>query len=132
MNPEEKFDRTIKNIIRIDLLDKPSPDFTDHVLGKLGVHKLSSRAVTKPILSKWAKLAIAVAYILLIGLLLVNTNSQPGMADKYLTLLPKFNLPSLDSIIDFKNPGYSLLAVFAGAAWLLILMDRVLKRYFLR
>ena len=35
MKAEDKFDRSIQNIIKNDLLESPSPGFTDAVLEKL-------------------------------------------------------------------------------------------------
>lgn len=132
MNPEEKFDRSIRNIVRETLVEKPSAAFTDNVLGKLGFHRLPAQIIAKPILSKYAKIAIAISYVAVMIILIVVTRGPSAAPDKYLNMLPKFEIPSLNSIFDFSNPAYSLLAVLVGVGWLLILFDKFLKKFFLR
>jgi hypothetical protein len=128
MKPEEKFDRIIKDAIKSELIEHPSPAFTDHVLEKLGFRKATSKNIAKPILSKWTKIAITVGYVSIIILLVVFNKGETTTSSKYLSWIPRFELPSLTSIVNFNTQFYTILLVLIGAGWLLIFIDGLLKK----
>ena len=132
MKPEEKFDRSIQNIVKKELLENPSPGFTDAVLEKLGVRRLPSKEISKPILSNWAKIGIAASYLILFVLIIFLTKGEPASSSSYLNLLKKVNLSSFTSLLNFSGPMYSILVILIIAGWLLIVADRFLKKVLAR
>jgi hypothetical protein len=132
MNQEEKFDRSIRNIIKNDIPDQPSSSFTDRVLEGLGIYRVQSKTPARPILSKWAKISIAAGYALILGLILIFSKGSTPPDTKYEELLSMFRLPSFNSLFQINGQVLTLLLVIIGGGWLLAAVDRVLKKLFVR
>ncbi len=131
MKQEEKFDYLLGRIIRDDMMEKPSAGFTENVLEKLGVQKVASRIVSKPILSLKSKIAIAAVYMILMVYLFFS-GGESASTTNYLNFIPQFKLSALTSMLNFDSQFYTLLVILIGAGWILILFDKFMKRFFLR
>ena len=132
MNSGEKFDRIVRDIVKHDIIEPPTAFFTDKVMERLGIRKVQSGVVTKPILSNRAKIAIAAGYTAIIALIIIFSKGSPAPDSKYLKLLPEFQLPSLKSLFEINSQFLTLLAVLIGVGWLLIGLDKILKKFLLR
>ncbi len=132
MNQEEKFDRRIKNIIQNDIIESPSPAFTDNVMDRLGVRKVSTVTVRKPILSKWSKIAIASGYVILLAVIIYYSGTAKPVDSKYTDFLQRFQLPSIKSLFSINNQILTILLVLIGGGWLLAGIDKILKKILLR
>ena len=132
MNPEEKFDRSVRKIIKNDLPEQPSPEFTDKVMEGLGVYRIRNKAVTRPLLSGWAKISIAAGYILVLVLIVIFSSNSSPVDSKYFNFISRFQLNSLGSLLQINGQLLTILLVIMGGGWLLAGIDRVMKKVFLR
>ncbi len=131
MSPEEKFDRSIKNIIKSDINEMPSPDFTENVMERLGVRRISP-AVTRPILSKWSKIAIASGYVILLAIIIYYSGQASPSDSKYMEALKWLQFPSAKSLFLMNNQIITILLVLIGGGWMLAGLDKLLKKFLLR
>ena len=132
MNPEEKFDRSIRKIIRSEIPDQPSPEFTDRVMEGLGVYRLQNKNIAKPLLSRWAKISIAAGYILVLGLIVIFSGKTAPVDSKYLDFLSRFRPSSFGSLIQFNGQVLTFLLVIMGGGWILAGLDKLMKKVFIR
>ena len=114
MNPEEKFDRSVRKIIKNDLPDQPSPKFTDRVMEGLGVYRIQSKTVAKPLLSRWAKIAIAAGYVLVLGFIIIFSSNSSPVDSKYLDFLSRLQVPFFNSFLQLNGQFLTFLLVIIG------------------
>ena len=132
MNPEEKFDRSIRRIIRNELPEQPSPEFTDRVMEGLGVYRLQHKKIAKPLLSGWAKISIAAGYILALGLIVIFSGKSAPVDSKYFDFLSRFSPSAFGSLIQFNGQILTFLLVIMGGGWILAGLDKIMKKVFIR
>ena len=125
---EDKFDRLIRKTINDGYMQSPSPQFTEHIMEKLGVTGQESKLKTKPIKAKWGIWSMVVIYILLIAFIFII----PGSIESSSFQLPEFELPSLSKYFSFSGNISKLLIVLILGGWILIFLDNYVKRYFTR
>jgi hypothetical protein len=65
-------------------------------------------------------------------LLIIFSGGESTSSNGYSDLLPNIDPASLLSLINFDSQIFTLLIIVIGAAWTLILVDRFLKKIFLR
>ena len=125
---EEKIDRFIRKTMNDGYMENPSPEFTENVMGKLGVSNQRAKLKTKPIKSKWGLRSMIFIYIvLMIAILLI-----PGSLESGGYQLPKFELPSLGKYFTLDGNISKLLIILILGGWFLIFIDNYLKKFFTR
>ena len=125
---EDKFDRLIRKTINDGYMQGPSPQFTEHIMDKLGVAPQESRLKIKPIKAKWGIWSMVIIYLLLIAFIFI----LPGSIESSGFQLPEFKLPSLSKYISFSGDMSKLLIVLILGGWVLIFLDNYVKRFFTR
>lgn len=125
---EEKIDRFIRKTINDGYMENPSPNFTENVMGKLGVSNQEAKLKTKPVKSKWGLRSMIFIYlILMIAILII-----PGSLESGGYQLPKFELPSLSKYFVLDSNISKLLITLILGGWFLIFIDNYLKKFFAR
>lgn len=125
---EEKIDRFIRKTINDGYMENPSPNFTENVMGKLGVSNQEAKLKTKPVKSKWGLRSMIFIYlILMIAILII-----PGSLESGGYQLPKFELPSLSKYFVLDSNISKLLITLILGGWFLIFIDNYLKKFFTR
>ncbi len=132
MNQEEKFDRSIRNILREDLVEQPTVNFTNKVMEHLGLQRVQPVKTPKPLLSSKAKIAIAAGYLLVIALIILFVKGGSATVPSYLEIFTKFKLPTLGSLIQVNSQILTMLVVLMTGGWILAGIDRLLKKIILR
>jgi hypothetical protein len=125
---EEKIDRFIRKTMNDGYMENPSSEFTENVMGKLGVSNQGAKLKTKPIKSKWGLRSMILIYlILMVAILLL-----PGTLESGAYQLPKFELPSLGKYFTLDGNISKLLIMLILGGWFLIFIDNYLKKFFTR
>ena len=125
---EEKIDRFIRKTVNDGYMENPSPNFTENVMGKLGVSNQEAKLKTKPVKSKWGLRSMIFIYlILMIAILII-----PGSMESGGYQLPKFELPSLSKYFVLDSNISKLLIILILGGWFLIFIDNYLKKFFTR
>ena len=71
----EKFDEIVGKMIREDGFEKVPGDLTNKIMNKITGEKALPEEIKKPILNKWGKILIAIAYLLILIPLLFSDTS---------------------------------------------------------
>ncbi len=125
---EEKIDRFIRKTVNDGFMENPSPNFTENVMGKLGVSNQEAKLKTKPMKSKWGLRSIIFIYlVLIIVALLIPASLESGGYQ-----LPKFELPTISKYFVLDGNISKLLITLILGGWFLIFIDNYLKKFFTR
>lgn len=125
---EENIDRFIRKTVNDGFIVNPSPNFTDTVMGKLGVTNQEAKLKTKPIKSKWGLRSMILIYlVLMIVILLIPASLETGGYQ-----LPKIELPSISKYFVLDGNISKLLITLILGGWFLIFIDNYLKKFFTR
>jgi len=125
---EEKIDRFIRKTVNDGFIENPSPNFTENVMGKLGVTNQEAKLKTKPFKSKWGLRSMIFIYlVLMIVILLIPAGLESGGYQ-----LPKFELPTISKYLVLDGNISKLLITLILGGWFLIFIDNYLKKFFTR
>jgi hypothetical protein len=132
---QQKFDSIIKQRIKEEGLERPSMNFTNSVIGKIGVQKEDNHLLDyKPLISKKVWYVAAILLLCVFSFLMYSNtlgfNTFPDVIAqqfKKLNLIERIPNPSISSIYVYAFIG---LAFFAGVQ-VYLLKAHFDKRYYL-
>lgn len=125
---EQKIDRFIRKTVNENHNLKPSPEFTENILEKLGVKTTPAVSKPKPIRNKWGLILTVSLYILIMVSLLVIPQNQ----ESTMTWIPQFSLPAIGDYLNVSSNVYKMILILIMGGWILLIADNFVKKLFLR
>jgi hypothetical protein len=125
---EDKIDRLIRKTVNDGIIQNPSPQFTENVMGKLGVASPSTKLKTQPLKSKWGLRSMIIIYLILILAIIII----PGGLVSNGYQLPKFELPSFSQYFQLSGSVSKMLIMLILGGWFLIFIDSYVKKFLIR
>ena len=124
----EKFDEIVGKMIREDSFEKVPGDLTNKIMNKITGEKALPEEIKKPILNKWGKILIAIAYLLiLIPLIFSETSGTTiNLFKNYTIDIKSIELPSFG---DGFNKIFLMVTI---AGWFFVFLDNYLKKIIFR